>query len=267
MISPLSRQFDAGQPVNWAHSLNRGRVAWHLVSPAGHPSYRGGSRLLDLCRKYHGTLVGAPTWRGPNRPGGWGHLAFDGAGGHVAIPLSAAGLTSLTVGVWFRMNENGNTRGILSWAAAPLSGSPFLIIQSHVATLQVYVNGNYNILTARTQGIWYRALVTWTGAVWTLYLNGAVAGTYSGGATNQAGASTLYLGAGFSSYPIMDGDEPTVWTRALSTTEIRADYILSRQEYPGVLNWAARRFVAGEASLALPRCVGDDGPDLGWLAA
>ena len=79
----MNNLVNMSSPVNWGHPLNRGLVFWGLVTPGTY----SGTRFTDLTNPgssgNHGTLSGSssdgpPAWQGTNRPGGWGHLKFDG---------------------------------------------------------------------------------------------------------------------------------------------------------------------------------------------
>ena len=50
-------------------------------------------------RRHAGTLTNGPAWKGASRPGGWGHVLFDGSNDYVTVPHSARlALTVFTIG-------------------------------------------------------------------------------------------------------------------------------------------------------------------------
>src|SRR5690349_1214055 len=92
---------DIQNPINQDHPLNHGRVAWWLTLPG----LEGGKYLYDLCGRSPGTLTNMTTtssgWRGTTRPGGYGHLLFDGSNDVVNMTVPSQTTTGFTATAWF----------------------------------------------------------------------------------------------------------------------------------------------------------------------
>jgi hypothetical protein len=235
------------QPVNSRHSLNRGRLAWWMTVPGLY----GGNKLHDLCGLNSGTLTNmgsASGWRPTPRPGGFGHLLFDGTDDLVSCPHIS--LNQMSVGCWFY-----NTSSAASFktfvcdytnANATSTGLAWILrIPSINSNTQVefYTNsGTFTNLVAPVSTIalntWYRILCTYDGAARRIYINGKQVATDSYSGTIITTTNPIRIGASATAGEYMQGnlDDVSLWSRALSATEAFNDYNLSRFGYPGVLN-------------------------------
>ena len=102
-------------PLNRRHPLNRGLLARWIALPG----LTGGSTLVDLCGRTHGTLVNGPEWRGATHAGGWGSLDYISASSqYVSLPGS-------------RLTGTGNTFAWAAWVwLSSSASSPVLWGQS-----------------------------------------------------------------------------------------------------------------------------------------
>ncbi|MGZ5434409.1 MAG: LamG-like jellyroll fold domain-containing protein [Pyrinomonadaceae bacterium] len=170
-------------------------------------------------------------------------FSFDGVDDYVEVPHSdSLNLTSgLTLDTWFKVRSAGYaTLFSKSDANGSASVSSYNLQINPDGAIQVTLYGTYpedNWTTAAglvTTGQWYHVALTWDGSYGPsdnvkLYLNGALvqAWTKSGAPLNVT-TETLTLGSMKlpTYYGHMDGliDEPEIFNRALSQTEIQAVY-------------------------------------------
>ena len=261
MLSPVARQLDAGQPINWAHPLNHDLRSKWLVSPAGHPSYRGGGTLRDLCRRNNGTLTGGVAWNGSYaRKGGWGCLEFDGTDDYIPITHTASLVTSagLTVSVWVQIDVNTQYDMIVSKTNGTnwTQGWGIYLQGAGSGTLSWFA-GSYgtNLVTTANSsivaGTWYHLVGTWDGSTSTsFYLNGTLVGSATAGTVDTTNG--LEIGRGNSNSFNLDGrlDDVAILGRPWSAAQVKQYYDLSRQGYYGILNRTKRSLLNSVAAAA-----------------
>jgi hypothetical protein len=235
-------------PVNRAHPLNRGLVAWWLAGPTNW----GGPRWYDLCRTADGTLSAAGATRKATwRPGGWSHVTLDSTNGHYAsVPFAAAlNITpAITVAAWIRTAATGGYIYGGHLNVSPFTGVGLSIGNGGAA-------GRVAVLTSDGSGVawsdggttrprvddgkWHRVGCTVAGTIQFTYVDGVGAIVNSSGAVIASYTGTRGLGGRGGDGAITlngDIDDVSVWNRALSPAEMWADYDLSRRGYPGALN-------------------------------
>ena len=225
--------------ANRRHPLNRGRVSWWLTLP--HLS--GTGRWFDIVGNNHGTLTSMANanngWRPTYRPGGWGAVQFDGSAAYVASSTTYAG--NFTLAAWFRASVVNGSYQCLMGKGGPsglMEGKLYLWSNN---ALCVYTGSASALVgnTVITAGVWHRVYaVVSGGSSCFMYLDGRldVAGSVSSGSSpysfqigkDPAGADQYFGG---------QVDDVSIWSRALSAAEVKADYDLSRRGYPGVLNF------------------------------
>lgn len=230
--------------VDRHHPLNRGRAAWWLAVPG----LDGGRRLYDVIGLNHGTLDGSASWRAAIRPEGVGRLNITS--GRVRIPhaapldIAAAGFT-LAVTATRDGNLNTYNTTLVSKSNSP--GSPYwsYVMRGHDSVAEqaamgiTYGTTNTILYTpALDLGRPYRLAMTCDGAAVRGYVDGAEIGSasvsgspYNGTGELQVGDDAVY---GPRYWPGTAADV-SIWSRALSAAEVRAEYDLSRLGYPGVL--------------------------------
>jgi hypothetical protein len=231
-------------PVNRNHPLNQGRVAWWLALQG----IDGGKFFYDLMGLVHGTLTAGVSWSGSARPGGWRHLSLDGTNGHyVSLPTAASlNITpNITVAAWIRTTgTSGHIYGGYK-NSSPFNGMGLgMGFAGNGAQVSVWTGGASWIDDGGAglrinDGKWHRVGCVVKGASETSFVDGV--GFVLGSLGNSIPSYSGVRGIGGRA---VDGDSPfpgdldglSVWNRALSAAEMRADYDSSRIGDPGVLN-------------------------------
>lgn len=246
-------------PVDRSHPLNEGRVSWWLDVPG----LDGGAKLYDLMGVAPGTLTNMTTttssgWKPTSRPGGYGHLAYDGTDDYVSAAATDAGLLGgLSVFAWVNFRIASHYHHIASKAVSSgAANSPieFRTDNGGTCTLAAFrANATaYHIWSgpAVSVGVWHHVGVTCAdgdlGTTPTFYIDGvpttaSSAGTQGGGTGAVTGSTAPWLiGRRGDGVVQADGamDDIGVWSRALSAVEVRSLYELSRRGYPDILRRA-----------------------------
>lgn len=234
-------------PVNWSHPLNRGRVLWLY----GIPPLAGGSQWYDLCNRSNGALSNAPAWATTGR--GDSGLRLVGASVqqvNLGSPPSLQLQFPLTIAAWVRPTLAKDYNAVLAYAVSFSNATTaYSLVITNSGQLYADTNGTNNPISNGyvSANVWQRIAVTIqpVASGTTFYRNGGNATSASGtpGTPTYAG-KTLQIGTYSSggSSPLYNGHfdgqlaDVSIWSRALSASEILADYDLSRRNYPGVLN-------------------------------
>lgn len=236
-------------PVARRNPLNRGLLAWWLVAPG----LTGGGTFADLLGRRHGTLVNmdpASDWIGTSRLGGWGALDFDGTDDYVdANNLTAIQGNSqpLTISGWWRSSPG--TTG-LHLMAHQWNGNQGPIAFVNGTSIAWQVGSGTQRLTVTggwAHGVWTHLAFVFRGAGavagnMEVFKNGAIAGSSSLSGANAAHAITFKIAhaTGGVDYWTGQADGVRVYNRALSASEIAAEYDLSRRYCHGRLNLIRR---------------------------
>jgi hypothetical protein len=242
------RDFDLNQPINWAHPLNRGRLAWWLAVPQ-----LWGGTWYDLVGGYAGTLTGLSAgdgWNTASNPGGAGSIKLSGGSGeYVSGPtLPSLAMPSGTLALWLNFTSHSATSGLLSkWNSSTAANTAVFGLTYGSGNLNLYLgNGSAHTNTAvawsPTNGIWYFVAVAWNGTNTWYYVNGKQQGstaTQSSYSSYSNGNPVRLGGGNNASNAAINGfiNDASVWNRSLSASEIFALYALSQQWYPDVLTW------------------------------
>lgn len=248
----MARSINWGQPINWAHALNRGLVArWQAT-----PNRNRGGKLFDLCGRNHGTLTNSPTWSSAKgRPGGFGAITFASTA-LVSIPDNPVlkfTTGGYTLAAWFRTTST--TQGALMERAdgtgdfAPMlglrmsrttAGDIALLSRDSTGTGTIFVtSGGWH------DGNWHMVVATRSaaGTVHSLYVDGVFRTSSTTAAYGTVDTTQPFrIGATYdpTTFP-GDIDEVCMWRdRALSAAEVAALYRESRQGSPNTLNWYRR---------------------------
>lgn len=283
----LPRPIYLGQPVNWAHPLNRGLVAWFL---AGVPHATGGL-WYDLCAETYntsgvftrgGTLTNMDPeadWVGSRaRPGGWGALDFDGSNDYVLLGTASrdyfTDATGMTFACWIKTtttsrscptgaydgtSDGGWTIDLNRGAATPDAGKIYVFLRSGSTATDLEGYTTADCSPAFNDGAWHHIICTayCTTQTITVFVDGVNQPiTY----VQQTVAATI---------PSMDGsayvgalndqgspglylagmlDDVRFYRRNLSAAEAKLLYDASRAGYPRVLNRVRTPLVYGEGS-------------------
>lgn len=237
-------------PINWEHPLNQGRLAWWL----GIPPLDGGQYFYDLCAKAPATLTSMGNssngWRGPEQSGGYTSLLLDGTAGYMAVgaPPHLQLQPPFTLAAWVKCTRAKDYNAAIAFTDVFNNANTCysLVVRANGAVNADRQNGTPVATAASviTANLWYRIVAVYTAAGTTIYVNGLAitTGTAASGLTYTSktlqlgtyiagGAAALYNGK-------FQGrlDDISVWGRALSAADVRADYDLSQQSYPDVLN-------------------------------
>lgn len=240
----------ASDPVEWSHPLNRGRLGWWLALP----HLAGSTAFYDLLRRAPGALTNmtASAWRATDRPGGWRHVAFDGADDHIQIPTGLVPLPQQhTLAAWVRIDVLGSTyhqflscgnyNGELRYDAGNM------VLEYVIGRSSAYLSLFYPLAA----GTWYRVVGATDTASSTLYVNGVqVSQIAASSVTDVVGLERI--GRRFDDVFPLNGsiDDVGVWSRGLSPAEVGADYRLSSAGYPGVLRRSSRAVAGTQADAA-----------------
>jgi hypothetical protein len=250
-----ARAVYAAEPMNRHHPLNRGRLAWYLAIPAT----SGGRQWFDIAGPNHGTLTNMGTgtngWRPTTRPGGHGHLLFDGnvAGPQVRAPAVVGPAGGFSAALWLAVPAVASVVLLVSQYQPAASYLQFFlandvvqfrIIGTDVGSGLPYIGrATGPVATANS---WMRLVGTWDGTTTNagikVYFNGVQADTTNDGAGTFVGPSTSAILPLISCQNAVDApltgavDDVSRWDRPLSPAEVRADHELGRRGYPGVLN-------------------------------
>ncbi len=194
----IVHHLEDGSSLSLADATSNGNNGTGTGSPAATTGKVGGGASLDTSSYYH--------------------LAYTAAGGS---PVSNG-----TVSFWVKKIADGATNGLFSWAGAPTSGTPFILIQDDNGTLKFYVDSNYRETSQTlTTGVWVHLAVTLaTDTTWKFYLNASLLSTYSGGVSNRNVGDNVYVGTGFNGFGNAAFDEVRVARTTRSPDWITAEY-------------------------------------------
>ncbi len=237
---------DQADPVNWSHPLNAGRLAWYLC--LRHLS--AGVSWYNLVSSANGTLTSMAAgtgWADTVRPGGFAAIHFSGSAGY--IPLGSDPSYNvpgdLTVAAWVRTSSIANAGAYILQAydtSTPFHG--FALAANGAVS-----NGNKfswwngaswtDSTTVINDGKWHRLLIATTGTTVKFYLDGVLDKSATPASPSLSFSGTRTIGAingGGSARWNGDIDDVTLWSRFFTPADVWADYTLSYQGYPGVIN-------------------------------
>ena len=203
--------------------------------------WAGDGHPYDLARTNAGTLVNNATYQAAVVSEGF---SFNGTGGHVRVPDQASFhcTTGLTIEAWVHPTNVAAQNEIVdkwdavvgynqrSYAAALLPGGRFFL---QLAPLGTTAGATYVATTnAVALNGWTHVAGTYDGSMIRVYLNGVLnaQGTYTNGifpGTNDLAIGGVVGGAAYGSVILpFKGwiDEPSLYNRALTSTEITALY-------------------------------------------
>jgi hypothetical protein len=264
-MSDYHTEIDWRQPINWMHPLNRGLVGKWLVLPG-----MGGSRWRDLTRINDGTLTNMdPTdWVGAtSRPGGWGAVAFDATDDYVNTHSDFdSAFSNVTAATWVNHTSLTGGQAYIGHRSTPNNGWVF---KWNGSVLQITLFGVVD-KPASSSGLianqWQHTAVTYDGGTVVFFENGKEVSSHSVGTMRHA-TEDMYLGSLNNKGTAADFfngmlDDPTLYDRALSATDVSDLFHESKNGYPNALNRIGRprRFVA--ATAGVPKT-----PYFAWQAA
>jgi hypothetical protein len=205
-----------------------------VPSPAGLVSWwRGEGNSLDAVGANNGTLENGVTF-GVGRVGQ--AFSFDGQTGSVLVPDSASlRLTNqLTIEAWVNTRSTNKDRTVVSKVGGvggnngyQLAFSGSMLLGQFNRPGQAWPGYRVSYPTLVTLGAWNHVAWTYDQSVMKLYWNGVPVATNAVGAQAIAvSSSNLRIGDDDNHNTPFDGliDEPSVYSRALSASEIAAIY-------------------------------------------
>jgi hypothetical protein len=162
--------------INRSHPLNAGRIGWWLTLPG-----RGwGPKVYDLTNQNHGSFAGITSsvtsgWQATPRPGGWGHIAFDGVDDQITLANTAslrlpASTNRFSIALWARPDAGNAVKFVnLVNVGVPefnnkgyqlrISSDPHLFGQFGTNLANLTLLGAATI----TYGVWSHFGLTWNG--------------------------------------------------------------------------------------------------------
>jgi len=229
--------------INWNHPLMIGLInRWKVI-----PNRIGGSRLVDLTGRNHGTLNG-PTWSSP-RTSTNGSLNFSATGANVNVvgySKDWTALTGATLAVWGYFRAFVNSNALIGFANGGtgnfilgVNSTPRIDVQWRTSTGGTSANGTTTGLVANK---WVRLVAVMDcnagqmrayldgKPVWTAALTGTGVGT---AVSNVYGMGALFGGNSLDAKL----DDGMFWTKALSDKEVSMDFQVTSQKYDPTLNY------------------------------
>jgi hypothetical protein len=245
------RTLHLGGAIEWSHPTNVGLVEeWAVV-----PRVTGGTRLLGLARRNHGTLTNGPTWVGARgRPGGYGALSLTGETQHVVCGTT--------------INPSAQPIALAGWCRSTSTGRPEFLVNKNFGSSVVpyslslggtpgggvidgfaFFDGSHwrksGITTdVRGDGKWHFVAGTWDGTTASFYLDGRLdASAAPGGTRPTTGSGQTAIGAYLndSAYFIGELDELTIFDRCLSAGQVAHVYHESSDGNPERWRWVGGR--------------------------
>jgi hypothetical protein len=257
MPSVPGRLVDPLCPIDWSHPLNRGLVAnWQAGLP-GLGGWTGGLTWRDLVRgakpPRDATLNGlafpatsTSGWAGPTgRPGGFGALACDGVNDYASSSANMGGLAAASWAVWVRMPAAGGS-DFGAWLCGNTGYSASFYLGSDVTpTGQAFFGSVKVTFSFSRDDRWYRIVCVYRGGTsGRVYRNGvSLTGSSSSIPATLPSHTGVQIGGNSSGgyYARAAIDDVRLWSRALSDSEVRAEYEESRAGRPETLRWLPTR--------------------------
>jgi Concanavalin A-like lectin/glucanases superfamily len=261
MLNLPSSAINIGNPVNTSHPLNFERVAWWKVLRP----WTGGDVFYDIVQGpsgfsngvMSGTNTPPPAWSANSHAGGDGSILFPAQSGTVGAIQSisvnqianAPTTNTATFSAWVNpigFTEFGavlathNEMGIImSGGTSNSQGNPPFTVCWNDTSAEFRANtGLFPTLNA-----WQFVVGVINGSSETTYLINPQGSLSSFNQTITSTARSLNVVWGLGSTAADAGrpwvgnlDDISIWSRALSLTEILQLYDLSQRGYPGVLN-------------------------------
>lgn len=234
--------FDLANAVNRDHPLCPDH--WWMCLPGA----MGGGRWVDIGKATpaHGTLTNMTTsasgWRGTTRPGGFGHVLFDGTDDYLNIPAATSlDLTPpFTLSFWLKFTTTSN---LVVWERNGNSGFSVQVISGKIQVNIGGTNTTQSVITTSTwnDGNWHQCCFTassigsHTGAAYVDGRDDTNSANNGAGTPSYAGAP-MVIGSRLGSFGFAGPlDSLMLHPRPLSAAEVRALYDESRCGCPGLL--------------------------------
>jgi prepilin-type N-terminal cleavage/methylation domain-containing protein len=183
---------------------------------------------------YNGTIVGTSIW-GDGRWRSKGAFSFNGATQiNVNTVLGMGGNVSHTISTWVKIPTGAaNANNFFGWGTAGLGNSVSSLRTNGTTSITYYFWGSDIIQTVPTYyDTWAHIVGTYNHQtrIKTLYLNGQQVASLSTGATVFTFTDANYMVSGFNGERVTGlMDELAVWSRCLSTSEVKDMYRMGQQ--------------------------------------
>jgi hypothetical protein len=205
----------------------------------------GGPKLYDLCGINHGLLTGFAASDNPWKPAGpvgsIGSLSFSSASSQYIPTANIPNLTTWTLLAWL-YDAGVGTRSVIGQIDSSAQNATFFWRYGASSGFTVGAASYLQVtLTVPPANIWTRCAFVYDGASLLGYQNGvlfdpvAASGTPANPGTTIATIGRLGDFAG--QYWEGGMDDVRVYSRALSATELVAEYQDSKAGSPDTLNW------------------------------
>ena len=183
ILSRRARQINTFDPVRRVHPLNQGCVAWWLALPHS----QGGGTWYDLLGSYPASFVAMSNanngWRSTTRPGGYGHVLFDGTAGYVQCRSSAilSGKPNWVIAAWVITTVASTSISRSIYCERGAAGNDILKMDSVTGGQNgfgiTYRNDAGNIIQVFSadvinDGLWHRVVIVFTGTGFLLFRDG-----------------------------------------------------------------------------------------------
>jgi len=213
------------------------------------PNFIGGSRLVDLAGRNHGTLTNVPWSSAAGRPGGSGSVVGNGTSGVVTTTLTPSGWP-LSFAVWLKVNTATSLNYCNVFGTKSTSGGHGLVIKwSSDSSGGYYIEARGATAASTSLGYglgygasgWHHIAVTCSGTSLLFYLDGlqvASNGTTLGDPTHESAVVMLARAYGGANYYGGNLDDAMVFNNTiLSASQIYALYQATRSDYDPTLNY------------------------------
>lgn len=250
----MPRTLRTSNPVRRGHPLNQGCVAWWLTLP----HTQGTATWYNLIGSYHGSLVGFNTsysgWGATHRPGGYGHVLFNGneyaqcrtgaiIAGKSNWAMAAWVSTTISNGAGGRViySESSGTADIFKLSFADRTANPGFTV-----TLRNDANNLLQIFgpTPINDGLWHRGLAVYSGSTVSIFRDGRLdaTGTWTGPDSFTGPINSQIGGESGGTSLVGSIDGVKLWTgNSLAVSNPAAfaalDYDQSRRGDPDTLNY------------------------------
>ncbi|MFA6097658.1 MAG: LamG-like jellyroll fold domain-containing protein [Candidatus Paceibacterota bacterium] len=186
-----------------------------------------------------GTLLNGPVWTTGKK---WNALQFDGINDYVDLGSNASlnfgAADNFSISSWININDNTVSSGIYATSDEWPTGDYFnLYYRGSQQKLRfgynygggsAYTSIDAVLPSAMTEGVWHQVVLVKSGTTAVFYYDGSPLTTVTGG---QLGAMNTFggvkrIGKGNANLNYFDGliDEVKVYNRALTVSEVSADY-------------------------------------------
>lgn len=250
----LLNPINISDPVNVNHPLNQGRAAWWLTIP----ELAGGAYFYDLTgfsRADFNNITSGFGWRATTRPGGYGHIKLDGTDDNLTLgsDIRLRMGVDFTISAWVNFDYGP---GINYFAIIQKGGGVFGTDTNYDFGVRGGSNNHFYLYFrngttlggkesadfSTTSNVWQMLSATYVNSTKTtsLYLNGLFLTSAIATVSPVTDSTPATIGGrtGPSNEGLFTGlmDDISIWSRALSASELAQLYTSSMTGYVGILN-------------------------------